>query len=137
MMATTVESHTPLLKGSRKERRLGGAFIVIMMIVIVIIVKTVIMIVIGHLPRLDVDDGDAKVHPGHGELHCGEALGGDGEIRHGHVRLLAQHLQYSTVQYSTVQYSTEAMSASLLSTSAIIPFHRAPSKPPYFPSPTK
>ena len=36
MMATTVESHTPLLKGSRKERRLGGAFIVMMMIVIVI-----------------------------------------------------------------------------------------------------
>ena len=45
MMATTVESHTPLLKGSRKERRLGGAFRVMLMIVIVIIVKTVIMMV--------------------------------------------------------------------------------------------
>ena len=48
MMATTVESHTPLLKGSRKERRLGGAFRVMMikfMIVIVIIVMIVMVIV--------------------------------------------------------------------------------------------
>ena len=41
MMATTVESHTPLLKGSRKERRLGGAFIVIIVMIVIMIQEIV------------------------------------------------------------------------------------------------
>ena len=38
------------------------------------------------------EDGDAEVHEGHGEVDALLALVGDGQVRHGQVRLLQKYV---------------------------------------------